>query len=122
MGKERIKGLESEARYKTALIGARIIQQQLDDIYDVLLFGSVSRGEARPNSDIDIAVVTRKIVEWADTLVMTTLLNADEDVLPIAKAGQFNPTVISLEELQEKGTHHSFYMNILRDGVSLLRG
>jgi predicted nucleotidyltransferase len=122
MGKELIKGRESESRYKTALIGARIIQQELDDIYDVLLFGSVSRGEARPNSDIDIVVVTRRIVEWTDILIMTTLLNADEDVLPIAKAGQFNPTVISYDELQEKGRHHSFYMNILRDGVSLLRG
>jgi predicted nucleotidyltransferase len=121
MGKELIKGRESETRYRTAQIRAQIIQQELDDIYDVLLFGSVSRAEARPNSDIDIAVVTRKIVEWTDILVMTTLLNADEDVLPIAKAGQFNPTVISYDELQEKGRRHSFYMNIMRDGVSLLR-
>jgi hypothetical protein len=65
MGKELIKGRESETRYRTAQIRAQIIQQELDDIYDVLLFGSVSRAEARPNSDIDIAVIPNtEIKKW----------------------------------------------------------
>lgn len=114
------KDYESIKRFKTAIRGAQVLRSQLSGIHSILLFGSVARKEAKPNSDIDIAVLTNNQTSWDDSKVMDVLLNVDDDeVLTLSEAGQFNPIVISYDDFLKKSKYHSFYAAILKDGISL---
>lgn len=111
---------ESKKRFGRARRAAQILKSALPEIHSILLFGSVARGEARPNSDIDIAVLTNEPTSWDDSRVLEVLLNINDDsILTLGEAGQFNPTVIAYKKFLEKSKKHSFYAAILQDGIEL---
>ncbi len=117
---KRSHDYESKKRFGTARRAAQILKSALPEIHSILLFGSVARGEARPNSDIDIAVLTNGPPPWDDSEVLEVLLTVNDDsILTLGEAGQFNPTVIAYKEFLEKNKKHSFYAAILHDGIEL---
>lgn len=114
------KDYESIKRFNTAKRAAGVLKSALPEIHSILLFGSVARGEARPNSDIDIAVLTNGPTAWDDSRVLEVLLNVNDDnILTLGEAGQFNPIVIAYKEFLERSKKHSFYAAILQDGIEL---
>jgi predicted nucleotidyltransferase len=82
------------------------------DVQAVLLFGSIARGEATPDSDIDLAVIAPpgwdNRVELEDSV--RTRLGNDCDVLVLTEA-DFNRLAASGEPVVS---------DILRDGVALI--
>jgi predicted nucleotidyltransferase len=52
----------------------RILGDRLEAVY---LYGSQARGEAQPDSDIDVLVVTRGAFDYFDLLERTSQLTAD---------------------------------------------
>ncbi|TCO34675.1 nucleotidyltransferase-like protein [Kribbella steppae] len=82
------------------------------DVQAVLLFGSIARGEATPDSDIDLAVIAPpdwdNRVELEDSVRMH--LGNDCDVLVLTEA-DFNRLAASGEPVVS---------DILRDGVALI--
>jgi len=119
---KRSHDYESKKRFERARRAAQILKSALPEIHSILLFGSTAREEARPNSDIDIAVLTNGPTTWDDSRVLEVLLNVNDDnILTLGEAGQFNPTVIVYKEFLEKSKKHGFYAAILQDGIELLK-
>jgi len=84
-----------------------------DRVVRILLFGSRARGEQRPDSDYDIAVVIRDLEdpwqEW-DTLTDMSLeimadTGADVGLIPIAE--------------QDMGADSLFKFNMLEEGIDV---
>jgi predicted nucleotidyltransferase len=87
-----------------------------DQLMDVLLFGSRARGDAKPDSDIDVLVI-----------LVTPAPNAFSDARGLGfdillTYGVFlSIRVMSKQQWQELADMDSlFYRNLRRDGVSLL--
>ncbi len=60
----------------------RIVREHLDDAYDILLFGSWARGNALPQSDIDIGIYGEHEVPWS---VMAQIRHAVDELPTLRK-------------------------------------
>jgi len=84
----------------------------LDAVY---LFGSHARGEARPDSDVDLCVVSE---EAAQQIPASRKLS--EAILPVWPRPAFTLVPISPERLREKKTTKDpFFATVLTEGVLL---
>ncbi|MBP1912274.1 nucleotidyltransferase domain-containing protein [Thermococcus stetteri] len=95
---------------------AEDVRKSLGDLVkEVILFGSVARGEYRSDSDIDILIVVDadpwEIQKRVSDLVVEYLL----------KYGAYiSAKVVSTEEFElMRGINTAFYTNVRREGVSL---
>lgn len=81
-----------------------------DDINQIILFGSVARGDDDENSDIDILIVssnTEKIQEDIDEEVVEVILETNQLISAhLISSDRFNKT-----------KNNSFLRNVFRDGV-----
>lgn len=65
MTKSLLNNLLAELRHELA----RILSEQFEAVY---LFGSRARGEARPDSDIDVLIVVRGELDYGDLIRRTS--------------------------------------------------
>ena len=95
----------------------RIIAQEFaqaiksDNIKQIILYGSVARGEDTPDSDIDILIITfeknKKLESCIRKKVVDIILEKEEIISPH----------IMTEEHFNKTKNYSFLQNVLSDGV-----
>jgi predicted nucleotidyltransferase len=95
----------------------RAVRQQLsrlfgDDLYAVLLFGSRARGEAGPESDVDILIVMRGGFDYDDLLVRTSPLIAS---LSLQYDTVISRAFVSREQFEQEKT--PFMLNVRREAV-----
>jgi predicted nucleotidyltransferase len=87
----------------------RILGDQLDM---VLLYGSQARGEARPDSDIDILVVVRDNLDYGDLIQQTSAVVSD---LSLRYNVVISRAFVSKDRFQQEQS--PFLMNVRREGV-----
>ena len=98
-----------------------------DDLVAIALFGSVARGEARPDSDLDLYVVTRRPVVGDPRLrPMWERIDASPEYQALVAAGYqpaLSPVLHTVEDLRRHSwilldiTHHGI---VLYDPASVL--
>lgn len=85
-------------------------------VTEVILFGSVSRGEAQEGSDIDLLVLTTEEVPYrtrnlmSDTIFEINFLNKTNLSIVVAEVNSWNNGIMSLFALHDE---------VQRDGVYL---
>ncbi|MDO5850185.1 MAG: nucleotidyltransferase domain-containing protein [Methanobacteriaceae archaeon] len=81
-----------------------------DDINQIILFGSIARGEDTEDSDIDILIVS----PIADDL-FEKIISIASDIL-LEKEEMISPHLMTLDYFN-KTKNNSFLTNILKEGV-----
>jgi predicted nucleotidyltransferase len=102
--KQRAKLLKQLSTELTRLLG--------EDLDQVLLFGSYARGEARPDSDLDILIVMRGEVDYAALIQQTSHL--------IARLSLENDIVISrafINKERFEKENSPFTLNVRPEGI-----
>lgn len=102
-------------RQAAQFIADRLMAEHGQDIERIILYGSVARGEAGPESDVDLVIVARDFltVHRALTPLLGDLLVADA---PLVSA-----MVLTMEqfvEMQRRNT--TFYRTLVREGELLV--
>jgi predicted nucleotidyltransferase len=85
-----------------------------DQVASMLLYGSRARGEHRPDSDIDVLVVTHDAVDYGE------LIRRTSDV--VSTLSLENDVVISRAFVSKERFEHEqspFLVNIRREGIAL---
>ena len=89
----------------------RILGDKLEAIY---LFGSQARGEARPDSDIDVLVVVRGDFDYADLIRRTSpvvsALSLQYDIV-------LSRAFVSKERFAQEES--PFLLNVRREGIAV---
>ena len=88
---------------------ARVLGDRLEQ---VLLFGSQARGEARPDSDIDILVVVRGECDYADLIRRTSPIIA---ALSLRYDVVISRAFVSRERYEREQS--PFLLNVRREGI-----
>ena len=81
-------------------------------IKEIILYGSVARGEDKEDSDIDILIITDYYDNLEDKI-------ADEVVKVIFDDDEYISTQIMTVEHFEKTKNFSFLTNVLKEGVTI---
>lgn len=96
----------------------RLQEREGDNLLRVILFGSVARGDAGEDSDIDVLVLVKK-GNGLDLLDRIVEISVEADL----EAGEYrthlSPLAYGLEEFNEKQYVIPFFRNIEKDGVVL---
>ena len=90
---------------------ARVLGDRLEQI---LLFGSQARGEARPDSDIDILVVVREDYDYADLIRRTSSIIA---ALSLRYDVVISRAFVSRERYEREQS--PFLLNVRREGIAI---
>jgi predicted nucleotidyltransferase len=90
---------------------ARVLGDRLEQI---LLFGSQARGEARPDSDIDILVVVREDYDYADLIRRTSPIIA---ALSLRYDVVISRAFVSRERYEREQS--PFLLNVRREGIAV---
>ena len=107
--------LQLEKRYQKALdeFLRRVLEGYGDMIERIILFGSVARGEAREESDIDILIVTKE----EDFRLRRALVGIAFDIL--LETGE-DISVKALAKADfERGKNFSFLRHVVSEGVQV---
>ena len=91
-----------------------------DDLVAIALFGSVARGQARPDSDLDLYVVTRRsILGDARLHAMWGRIDASREYRALVEAG-YRPTPSSVPHtVDDLARHPWILLDIAHHGVIL---
>jgi predicted nucleotidyltransferase len=91
----------------------RAIEKYGDMVDGIILFGSVARGEAKEDSDIDILVITE-----GDSFKMQKQISEIVVEILLEKGVYISVKVLSREEYNFlKEVKSSFYRNISKEGI-----
>jgi Predicted nucleotidyltransferases len=104
-----------QERYEKAVdeFVKRVEKDHLNEIESIVLFGSVARGEAREDSDIDILVITKK----EDFKLRRLFIGAAFDIF-METGKNISVKVISNADFQQR-KNFSFLKNVITDGVKI---
>ena len=91
----------------------RVLERYKDKIESIILFGSVARGEAKENSDIDVLIVVKK----EDFKLRRALIGVAFDIL-LETGKDVSVKVLSKNEFEDR-QNFSFLRNIISEGVKL---
>lgn len=84
-------------------------------IHEVYLFGSHARGDARPDSDVDLCIVAEGAERQLDTAQRFS-----EAIWEIRPKPAFTLVPITPQRLEEKKIcHDHFFMTVLKEGLLL---
>jgi len=106
---------EIPEKYHTAVdeFVRRVVEKHGGKIESIILFGSVARGEAREDSDIDVLIVTKK----EDFRLRRALAGLAFDILLETKES-ISVKVLSKDDF-EKHKNFSFLRNVILEGVQV---
>ena len=94
----------------------RLQEREGDNLLRVVLYGSVARGDAREDSDVDVFVLVKN-GEGLDLLDRIVEMSVKADL----EAGEFrtrlSPLAYGLEEFNEKQNIVPFFWNVEKEGV-----
>jgi predicted nucleotidyltransferase len=107
--------MELHARHQQALdeFLRRALEKYRDRIERIILFGSVARGEAREESDIDILIVTKE----EDYRLRRALIGLAFDIL-LETGDDISVKALSKADF-ERGKNFSFLRHVLSEGVQV---
>ena len=91
----------------------RALERYEDKIEDIVLFGSVARGEAGEESDIDILIVTKK----EDFRLRRALIGIAFDIL-LETGENISVKALSKDEF-ERHKNFSFLRSVISEGVKV---
>ncbi|MDF9829069.1 nucleotidyltransferase domain-containing protein [Parabacteroides sp. PF5-6] len=82
----------------------------------IILYGSEARGEARPDSDIDLLILVNK-----DTLTFQEELDITEPIYHIEmEAGvDISSIIMPRKKWEERTFKTPFYVNVMKEGIVL---
>ena len=109
-----MKDMQIQAKYREAVeeFVRRVLERYRDKIDNIILFGSVARGEAKEDSDIDILVVWKgdEAEGWRAMtgLAFDVLLDVEEYI---------SVKVLDLEDLK---VENPFIKNVMKEGVKIV--
>jgi len=111
----KMKDMRIQKRYREAVeeFVRRVLERYKDKIESIILFGSVARGEAKEDSDIDILIVVKK----EDFKLRRALIGVAFDIL-LETGKDISVKVLSKNEFEER-QNFSFLRNIISEGVRL---
>lgn len=92
----------------------RALEKYGDKIDSIILFGSVARGEAREESDIDVLIVTKK----EDFRLRRVLVGLAFDIL-LETRENISVKTLSKEDF-ERHKKFSFLRNVISEGVKVV--
>jgi uncharacterized protein len=80
----------------------------------VVLYGSQARGEARPDSDVDVLVVVKGNVNYPELMERTSKIVADVSL-------QYDVVVSRAfaSQMQYESAQNPFFVNVRREGIAL---
>jgi len=91
----------------------RVLEKYRDKIDSIILFGSVARGVAKEESDIDILIVTR----YEDFKLRRALVGIAFDIL-LETEKNISVKTLSKDEF-ERRKNFSFLKNVISEGVKV---
>ena len=110
-----MNAMQIQKRYQEAVneFVRRVKEKYEDKIDSIILFGSVARGEAKEDSDIDVLIVVKK----EDFRLRRVLIGIAFDIL-LETGNDISVKVLSKNEFEGRG-NFSFLRNIVLEGVKL---
>ncbi len=100
----------------TVTTSVRDIAQGIDPAADIILYGSHARGDAKPDSDWDILIITSRILLWDEEQKLRSLIYRYEVLsdtvlsIVIHSAEQWTDPMFQVTP---------FYKNVLREGIRI---
>ncbi|MBI5059970.1 nucleotidyltransferase domain-containing protein [candidate division KSB1 bacterium] len=98
-----------------AELKARLVDLYGERLSRVILYGSQARGDAEPDSDIDVLVVLKGTVEFGTELRWVGPIVAD---ISLRNTVVLSPMILSETDMDSR-RNQAFLQNIRHDGIKL---
>ena len=111
-----MKGGYTMENYRKALqeLVPELVSIFHEEIYSIVLYGSVARGTSTPESDVDIAVIVKSHTNEMREKMLDTLVDLELEYNVVLSA-----LLIEYDKFKEWENIIPFYQNIKREGITL---
>jgi predicted nucleotidyltransferase len=90
-----------------------------DNLIQVILFGSVARGDSREDSDTDVFILLHSRPENDKYDERITNIAVDIDMSTGKFMTHLSPDIFDLKEYNDENRYSGFFVNLKKDGVVL---
>jgi len=115
--KKKRPKLHPVAQEALTLFIQRVVKQEGDNLKKIVLFGSIARGEANKDSDIDVLVILKEVTLDDFTLVSNISADVSWD-MEYDENSYIQAVTVSEEDTRGLG-YWELMQNIEKDGVTL---